>query len=197
MGDYFQTIVDTEATPGEAQQLAADVLDWLIAERFVAAERTDCVLGADAGHPPGERYGEAVDQPDPELVKLWSNGLHIAVGRTVFDAGQGEPEAVTCPHCAAETKLVDRCWELDMEKWAPFRDATEAWSEGYDDDSLVPCASCDRSAPVHAWQWADDYFAFGHLGFTFWNWPPLRPEFVANLSRQLGGHRTVVLEGKL
>src|SRR5688500_12920603 len=32
MGDWFQTIVDTEATSGEAQGLAANVLDWLIAD---------------------------------------------------------------------------------------------------------------------------------------------------------------------
>lgn len=195
MGDWFRTIVDTEATPDEARGLAAGVLDWLIADGFVSAERTDCVLGADAGHAPGTRYGEAVQDPDPALAALWSNGLHITVGRTVFDAGQGEPSAVTCPHCAAETPLVDAYWSPVEENWAPFGEAVAAWSEG--DDAPVACPSCGRTAPVHTWHWAGDHFAFGHLGFTFWNWPALRPEFVADLSHRLGGHRTVLLEGKL
>lgn len=195
MGDWFQTIVDTEATPGEAQGLAANILDWLIGDGFVAAERTDCVLGADAGHAPGPRYGAAVEDPDPELVNVWSNGLHVSVGRTVFDAGQGEPSAVTCPHCATEIPLVDEPWSPIEERWAPFMEAMESWAEGHDEP--VACPSCGRTAPVHTWLWADDYFAFGHLGFTFWNWPTLRPEFVVDFARRLGGHRTVLLEGKL
>ncbi|CAM5315436.1 hypothetical protein [Streptomyces narbonensis] len=195
MGDWFQTIVDTEATPEEVQGLAANVLDWLIADGFVSAERTDCVLGADAGHAPGPRYGEAVKDPDPELAHMWSNGLHVTVERTVFDAGQGEPSAVTCPHCTAEVPLVDERWSPLDEKWALFADAVGSWAEG--EDEPVACPSCGRTAPVHTWRWADDYFAFGHLGFTFWNWPTLRPEFVADFSRRLVGHRTVLLEGKL
>lgn len=195
MGDWFQTIVDTEATPGEAQGLAANILDWLIADGVISAERTDCVLGADAGHAPGARYGEAVGDPDPELVNVWSNGLHVTVGRTVFDAGQGEPSAVTCPHCAAEMRLVDECWSLIEERWDRFRGAMGSWAEG--DDAPVACPACGRTAPVHTWRWADDCFAFGHLGFTFWNWPELRPEFVVDFSRRLGGHRTVLVEGKL
>ncbi|MBA0053014.1 hypothetical protein E0L36_19690 [Streptomyces sp. AJS327] len=194
MGDWFQTIVDTEATPEEAPGLAANVVDWLVADGVILAERTDCVLGADAGHAPGTRYGDAVQQPDPELVNLWSNGLHATVGRTVFDAGQGEPSAVTCPHCAVEIRLVDEYWSPVEESWHRFAPAVGSWAEG--DDEPVACPSCDRAAPVHTWHWAD-YFAFGSLGFTFWNWPDLRPEFVADVARRLGGHRTVLLEGKL
>ncbi|WP_436774084.1 hypothetical protein [Yinghuangia sp. YIM S09857] len=195
MGDWFQTIVDTEATPEEAQELAANVLAWLISDGIVSAERTDCVLGADAGHAPGARHGEAVVDPDPELVDVWSNGLHVTVERTVFDAGQGEPSAVTCPHCAVEMRLVDEYWSPVEETWDLFADATESWADDYDEP--VACPSCGRTARVHTWIWADDYFAFGHLGFTFWNWPALRPEFVVELSSRLGGHRTVLLEGKL
>jgi hypothetical protein len=195
MGDWFQTIVDTDATPGEAQRLAANTLDWLIADGFIAAERTGCVLGADAGHAPGRRYGEAVEDPDPRLVSVQSNGLHVTVGRTIFDAGQGDPSAVTCPHCAAEITLVDEHRSLIEEKWARVSNALDSWADGH--DAPVECPSCLRAAPVHTWLWADDYFAFGHLGFTFWNWARLRPDFLADFSRRLGGHRTVLLEGKL
>ncbi|NGN64786.1 hypothetical protein G5C51_12850 [Streptomyces sp. A7024] len=195
MGDWFQTIVVTDATPGEAQQLADNVLGWLIADGIVSAERTDCVLGSELGHPPGPRYAAAVEDADPELVKLWSNGLDIAVGRTVFDTGQGEPEAVTCPHCAAEVRLVDEGWQLIDEKWDHFRDAVHSWPEG--EEEPVACVSCGRSAAVHVWQWADDCFVFGHLGFTFWNWPTLRPGFVTDVAHRLGDHRIVLLEGKL
>jgi len=35
-------------------------------------------------------------------------------------------------------------------------------------------------------------WAFGELGFTFWNWPPLRPDFVAELAEHLGKDLRIV-----
>ncbi|MGW1658352.1 hypothetical protein [Streptomyces atratus] len=47
MGDHFQTIVDLDATEQDAARLGAGLLDWLIADGIVSAERTDCVLDND------------------------------------------------------------------------------------------------------------------------------------------------------
>jgi hypothetical protein len=38
---------------------------------------------------------------------------------------------------------------------------------------------------------------FGHLGFTFHNWPPLRAAFIEEFARHLSGHRIVLLDGKI
>ncbi|GDY84963.1 hypothetical protein SAVCW2_41620 [Streptomyces avermitilis] len=57
MGDHFQTIVDLDASAGEAPELAARVIEWLVTEGIVLAERTDCVLGRPLGHPPGRTGG--------------------------------------------------------------------------------------------------------------------------------------------
>lgn len=197
MGDWFQTIVDVEAEAEDAERLANGVRDWLISEGVVLAERTDCVLGAVAGHPPGPAFAQALEDPssDDGWRDLWSNGLDIAVGRTVFDAGQGEPEGVTCPHCAGEIRLVDDHWQPIDEAWTPFGEALSDWSDGVDD--TIPCPSCDRPVEPAAWRWTDDYFVLGHLGFRFWNWPPLKQDFVAEVGRRSGGHRTVLLAGKL
>jgi uncharacterized Zn-finger protein len=197
MGDWFQTIVDVEAGAEDADRLAARVRDWLISAGIVLAERTDCVLGAEVGHPPGLAVGQALEDPssDDGWQRLWTNGLDVTVGRRVFDAGQGEPEAVTCPHCTTEIRLVDDRWQLIDEAWAPFREVFTEWSEGR--DGVIACPSCGRPVEPSAWQWAGDCFALGHLGFTFWNWPELKQDFVAEVGRQLGGHRTVLLEGKL
>ncbi|TDC91407.1 hypothetical protein [Actinomadura sp. 7K507] len=197
MGDWFQTIVDVEAGAEDADRLAARVRDWLISVEVVLAERTDCVLGAEVGHPPGPAAGQALEDPssDDGWQGLWSNGLDITVGRRVFDAGQGEVEAVTCPHCMGAIRLIDDGWELIDEAWAPFREVLTDWPEGY--DGVIACPSCDQPVEPTAWRWADDYFVLGHLGFTFWNWPPLKQDFVAEVGWRLGGHRTVLLAGKL
>lgn len=197
MGDWFQTIVDVEAGAENADRCAARVRDWLTSAGIVLAERTDCVLGAEAGHPPGPAVGQALEDPssDDGWQGLWTNGLDIIVGRTVFDAGQGDVEAVTCPHCTREIRLVDAHWATIEEAWAPFREVLTAWPEG--DDGVIACLSCGEPVEPTAWRWADDYFALGHLGFTFWNWPQLKQDFVAEVSRRLGGHRVVLLAGKL
>lgn len=193
MGDWFQTIVDVQASHDEADALAAHVREWLISAGVVSAERTDCVLSADLGYPPGPDADAVVDPSSWDVP--WQGGLDITVGRTVFDAGQGEPMAVTCPYCSATVGLVDEYFELVDEAWEPFREVVHGWDEGR--DVVIPCAACGRPVEPNSWKWADDYFALAHLGFRFWNWPPLRPEFVAEFTRHLADHRTVLLEGKL
>ncbi|MFI6768235.1 hypothetical protein [Streptomyces sp. NPDC050355] len=195
MGDYFQTIVDVDATAEDAARLGAKVVAWLVAEGIVEAEPSNCVLDGDGrGHAAGPRYGTAVHDDTYE-----NGGLYVHVGRTMFDSGQGHPEAVTCPHCSARTELTlaDQPWEPDDEAWEPFRGAIRGWDEGDAEATKVGCRSCGRAAPVDRWRWKDDFFAFGHLGFTFWNWTNLRDAFVAEFSPRLGGHRTVELGGKL
>lgn len=195
MGDWFQTVVDLDATEQEAAGLADRALAWLIAEGIVAAATSDCVLGGGGqGHAPGPHYARAVDDPAP--VDLWTNGLHLQTGRTVFDSGQGEPAAAVCPLCAAEVRLLDEeTWEEIDGAWEPFAGKFAEWTEG--GEGLVRCPACARESSVARWSWEDDHFACGLLGLTFWNWGELTPAFVRDLGRQLGGHRTAVLRGKL
>ncbi|SEN23712.1 hypothetical protein [Nonomuraea pusilla] len=197
MGDWFQTIVDVEATSEEAEALAAEVREWLVGSGVAAPERTPCVLDAELGHPPGPRAAEVADASgwSPDWPGSWSGGVSVLTGRTVFDGGQGDPTAVSCPHCSASVVLVDDCFELLDAAWAPFREVVHGWAEGR--DVVLACPSCARPVAPAAWRWEDDYFAFGHLGFTFWNWPPLRPGFVSDLTARLHGHRVVLLDGKL
>ncbi|MEU6351774.1 hypothetical protein ABZ896_20915 [Streptomyces sp. NPDC047072] len=61
----------------------------------------------------------------------------------------------------------------------------------------MSCArACTETVPVAEWTW-DGSFAPAHLGFVFWNWPPLSPEFRARIAGLLDGHRVVRVRGKL
>ncbi|KAB8165332.1 hypothetical protein FH609_017380 [Streptomyces sp. 3MP-14] len=185
MGDYFQTVVDLDATESGARAVADAGLAWLVGEGIVAAELTDCVLGAPLGHAPGPRWGEAVVEDG------WkpSDGLKVIAGRTVFNAGQGEPWWAMCPHCAVPVDLsADTAWE-------PFRDAIETWDDT--GRAAVACSGCGRTGDLTAWAWSDNYFAFAWVGFEFWNWPEFRPDFLERFARALEGHRTVLVGGKL
>lgn len=193
MGDHFRTIVDLDASPQHAPRLAERVVEWLVAEGIVLAERTDCVLGQPLGHPPGPNWMRAVGLDDADRDP--SDGLAVYTGRTVFHGGQGEPEAVCCPRCGVTTRLITDEWELIDAAWVPFRDAMGAWYET--GAAQVDCPACAEAVPLSDWTWADDYFAFAHLGFEFWNWPPFTEEFRTRISELVDGHRTAYVWGKL
>ncbi|MFD9190513.1 hypothetical protein ACFWCA_20055 [Streptomyces phaeochromogenes] len=202
MGDHFQTVVDVDATADEAQVLAARVVEWLVAEGIVLGERTDCVLGRPLGHPPGPNWRRAVEEsPDWDP---W-DGLAVHTERTVFDSGQGGPESVTCPRCETTTPLSGETYDEDYEvsreaepdngAWPRFAAAMGTWHET--GAATVDCPACARPVALTDWIWEDDYYALGNLGLEFWNWPELRPDFIQEISRLLGGHRTGYVWGKL
>jgi hypothetical protein len=185
LGDYYQTIVDTEATADEAAALAGRVRDWLIAEGVVRAELTDCVLGGDgSGHTPGAGWRRAVVRPnDDRFLKLRTRGLKIVVGRTVFYTNYG-PATATCPRCRASESL---------DRGSSLIEAIGDWYET--GEALAPCAAGDERIRLVDWQ-IDPSWGFGYLGFEFWNWPPLSEAFVARVDGLLG-HRTLLVCGKL
>ncbi|WP_338697711.1 hypothetical protein V2W30_17645 [Streptomyces sp. Q6] len=196
MGDWFQRIVDLDATEEDAGRLGAEIKRWLIERGVVVAEEDDCVLGAETGHRPGPHVDEVIEAPvTTEWTRLWTCGLDVETGRTVFDGGQGEPQAVSCPRCATRIRLVTDNWEPIDDAWEPFGAAITQWYETGAAD--ITCPRCATPVPLREWQWADDYFAFGCLGFEFWNWPRLTDAFVSELAERLGGHRVVHIEGKL
>jgi hypothetical protein len=183
MGEYYETIADVEATEAEAESLAATTLAWLVETGFVLAGPTDCVL-SEAGYPPGPRYATAVVEDDPRLLRLRTNGVAIITGRTVFySMGSGE---VSCPHCRHVMALTGDAWD-------ELSDTIGIWFDG--GDGGHPCPSCDRVVDLNDWAWSPPW-GFGYFGLKFWNWPPLSPRFLAEVSERLG-HRIVTPRGKV
>jgi hypothetical protein len=177
VGDYFQRVVDVEATEAEAPDLAARVVEWLVDQGVVVAAITDCAFGD--GHAPGPWYTRAVTETDARLLELRTNGLEVVVGRTVFfslESGQ----RVFCPHCANEVEVETN-------------ENISSWYRG--GDGVEPCPACGRIVGLNEWRWEPPW-GFGYLGFTFWNWPRLRPDFVAEVAELLG-HRVVLPYGKM
>ncbi|MFD5476620.1 hypothetical protein [Streptomyces hawaiiensis] len=204
MGDHFQTIVDLDATHADAEPLARRVVDWLVTEGIVLAERTECVLGQPVGNPPGPNWQRAVSDADDEP---W-DGLAVHTGRTVFDSGQDAPEAVTCPRCEATITLDAEPYDGHPSQpveqpttpgteapWARFTTALSTWQDT--GSATVDCPACSRSVPLPDWTWTDGRLALGHLGFEFWNWPELTDDIRTRISGLLGGHRTAYVWGTI
>jgi DNA-directed RNA polymerase subunit RPC12/RpoP len=181
MGDSYQIIADLDATEAEAEALAEKVRTWLIEQRIIAPEPADCVLGDEDGYPPGEGFLQAIEDPQwAHMIKNAVNGVEFIVGRTVFHTLGLE---LKCRACGKEFEPEDE-----------WNDAVTAWYEG-DDEVKLACPQCGHEERLVEWDgpWP---WALGHLGLQFWNWPPLSPQFIQQVSQQLG-HRTRVVRGKL
>lgn len=195
MGDYFQTIVDTEATEAEAPQLAERIVAWLVAEGMV---EPDLVEGWTLGGPGRKALPGAVAAVEEKSTfdERWG-GLEVVAGkRMAFDSGQATlPEAARCPQCREETEFVDEDWEEDAEAWQPFSEGLYEWQNG--GEGAVACGHCDRETSVNRWLWSHESLVPGCLGFTFWSWPELTPSFREEFARRLGNHNTEYLQGKI
>jgi Zn ribbon nucleic-acid-binding protein len=181
MGDWFQTIADVEASLSEAEEIATRILDWLIELQVIERTPKHCVLGSGQGYPP-RKYELVVDPPppDPDLRRLMWNGLEVSVGRQIFHNGQSGV-TITCPNCNAHAP----------DKWS---DAVTEWYKN-EGTALLECIECGNVQPVTDWVFTPAW-GFGNLGFTFWNWPPLKKSFLDEFVERIG-HRTVFIEDKL
>jgi hypothetical protein len=189
VGDWFQTIADVDATPDEAEGLATATLAWLTESGIVIGEATDCVL-AGLGHAPGPRYTTAVIEPDPVLLTLRTNGVRFDTGRTVFYSMGADQ--ITCPHCQHTIALADEHGDPN-DAWQELSETIGIWYDGGSDERR--CPNCARAVGLNDWNCSPPW-GFGNLGITFWNWPPLDPRFLTEITTRLG-HRTVCTCGKL
>ncbi|GAB5542267.1 MAG: hypothetical protein SangKO_020270 [Sandaracinaceae bacterium] len=181
MGSYFQVVAFPEVPAAEAADLAQTLVATLVARGVVlAAPRGDELS---PGYPPGPNAHEHTEPDFEHTRELSHNGLVVETKRSVFDAGEFGIE-LACHGCALE-------FEPDP---TTFGDRVGEWFDG-DDDASFSCPACGNRERLTDWDGPQPW-VFGHLGLTFWNWPPLLPAFVRSLEDTIG-HPARVVHGKL
>jgi len=178
MSDSFQVLVAQEVAAEVAEQVGAEVIAWMVARGVIVPERTDCVLESDLGHAPGPGASRA-HEPRHKLVWLRTNGVTVSTGRRVFHAG-ASGIALECSACGDAFE--------PGEEWV---EAVGRWYEGDDDVSFM-CPTCGMADRLQYWE-GEWRWAFGNLGITFWNWPPLAEPFIQALATHIRSPLTVVL----
>ena len=184
MADYFQTVIDTQARPDEADHLARHIVAFLSGKGIIAANPDE-----EGGYSRAEHALDIADAasrlPHETIPPVYSH-LQVMIGRATHAADMSSTERprTACPSCGRMLEDPDELW----------RAAEQAWLDG-DDASPLECPACGAGAPVAAWRY-DARYGFGHLAFRFWNWPPLRADFLEELRRELG-HSVALVAGKL
>lgn len=186
MADLFQTIVDTQAAPDQADHLARHIVAWLAGKGIVKPNPSE-EGGYDRG-PNATDIGLPTLAPPEgrESIPPVHRHLQVLIGRMTHPQSLSEfhePRA-GCPACGKGADPDEGGWLA----------ANQDWISG-DDDAALRCDACGRESPVVAWVY-DNRYAYGHLAFRFWNWPPLKTSFLDDIRRELG-HSIVVVEGIL
>lgn len=84
MGDWYQTAADLDADMQSAEATATRLREWMISQKIIVAEPSDCVLSEGPGYVPGVNYTLAVDKPSQMLLKLQTNGVAFIAEHSVF-----------------------------------------------------------------------------------------------------------------
>jgi hypothetical protein len=200
MGDPFEALVDVDATPDDAPRLASAMIGWLTAEGIIDATPIDESKGwGTVDYRRGPNYQQTIADPHDPYAATFSQlklgRLEVTTGRTIYYPYEGAPGPAVCPMCGYSIVLTDPATGRLTGDWEPFSDALGDWQDG--GSGTVVCPNNGSSIAINDWQWQGDWpVAVGHLGFTFWNWPQLHPDFVSQFNDRLG-HRVVLTCGKL
>ena len=192
VSDSHQTLAFPDVPPDRASTVVDSATQWLIREGIVAGERTECVLGADQGHPPGPQVGRAIietpvaPEMEPHVLDfrdLSPNGMVSETGRAVHHGNELALEkfSMTCPSCRSHLADPDR-WTDQLDTWYETGTAT------------IECPLCGTGSAMTTWTVSN--WSLSYAALTFWNWPDLDPRFIEELSQHLG-ERIELVVGRL
>lgn len=183
MGDWHQDIVFKNVPDNEVDNVAEQVVQYLIKSKIISDKKANNVLSENLGFCPGKNWDFVVDYPEEKhFLELITNGMEIKKGRNVFWADGQEFEKIECSNCGGNNLGCD--WGELFSKW--IEDPNSANLE---------CEKCGESNSIGEYIF-EPKWALSNLGFTFWNWPLFNASFLTKLE-ELTGKEIELVEGKL
>lgn len=178
MSDHFETLVLSGVPLSTAEALATDIIAWLVDRGTIGSDRLKNVLGGEGwGYPPGPNADQdcSAFSAATDSFGVWrgllTNGLEIETGSIIAIGETSENDVIYCPRCGTEQAVF--ALGSQLEQW---KDTGEA---------CVACAACGMQSDLDLWD-GDGHWAFGRIGITVWNWPPLAPGFKHSLEERAG-----------
>ena len=116
MSDWYQTIADLDTDEATAKALAARLREWMISQRIIEPNETDCVLGKYLGHAPSENYAIAAEKSPGYLFETRPNGVAFIAERTVFYSAGLADITLVCAACGARFPSGNT-WSSAVDDW--------------------------------------------------------------------------------
>lgn len=176
MSDHSITIVPRRSIYPDNKVKAKEILGWLTSEDIVKPALSDCVLSSDNGYSISDGARRVTNLPDQLPFDLITNGLEIITERQIFHTGENGMDECICPNCKEN---------IASEDWSFFNDWYEQRSNN------LTCPLCHVATDIHQFTFSPEW-GFSNLGFSFWNWPELKGEFVSEFKEKLGCEISVV-----
>ena len=169
MSDNSITIASKQSICPNNKQKAADILNWLVSINVVNSSLSDCCLGSEVGYAISGAATEVTNNSEYLPFNLNINGLSITTDRQVFDTGVNGIEEIICPNCQKD--ILEEEWSLDN------------WNNEVSNN--MTCQLCHSDAEINTFKFTPEW-GFTNLGFTFWNWPAFKDEFIQELKQKIG-----------
>jgi hypothetical protein len=181
MSDSFISIVPQNVEKTQVKSIADKVINHLVQKGIIKKKLTDCTLG-EPGHAPGDNFREALDGDDYGFDKLRTNGLEVITQRHVFHNGGNGLDEIIYPNCCAN--IIESDWGDKLGEWV---------NETVEDK--ITCSQCNATHSVTEYKF-EPTWAFGNLGFTFWNWPDLNKGIISEVE-DIAGSKVIVIYGRI
>jgi len=171
MSDCYEALIECEATPEQAEELARNVVGILSKGGLIVPSlSSDCVLGG-VGYPAGPRCADVYTVEDYGEIRgnrfwtLRTSGVEVHKDRWVNLWGFTQFAGAFCPRCG-------------RDRAADFLDDVGNAVDAYMTSGAVPnvpCSSCHATPSIHDWK-CDPHLGFLNFAVVFWNWPPFVSE---------------------
>lgn len=172
MSSHSISIVPRMSTFPNKIEKKDEIVRWLISADIIKPVLSDCILSM-------EKFGYAVSKgaefvtkyPEDLPFDLTSNGLEVIImKRRIFTTFQNGLDALICPTC--NNNISDEDWDFFNE-----------WASGQSNN--LTCPKCKIGTEIHAFTFEPSW-GFSDFGFTFWNWPEFKDDFIDLFQQKLG-----------
>lgn len=191
MSDNYITICTVKEVENP-KELSEKVLKWLQSNEIIESELSYCVLSmSNKGYKPGNKHIDVIGSNE-NILRLKVCGVEIKTEREVFNAGAFTAMTkLECPNCITnrfegitpQDFFTDNCTEEQLNRFDTVFPELDKWTNN-ENASLI-CPHCLKESNLINYK-TDNSIAFSNFGFTFWNWPDLKEEFLMELKAKIG-----------
>ncbi|TDR25830.1 TFIIB-type zinc ribbon-containing protein [Flavobacterium cheniae] len=170
MSSHSISIVPKKSVYPDSEIKAREILEWLVSKNIIKSSISDCILSSDKGYAISEGAIEIVEQSEYLPFDLIVNGLEITSKRQIFHTGQNGMDECICPNC--KVNIVSDVWDF-LDDW--FEHKT----------NNLTCSNCGNQTEINNYSFKPQW-GFSNIGFTFWNWPEFKEDFIEEFQQKLG-----------